>query len=110
MQYTSTSEQKVEQFNYILSALDLPSVELPEQMNYTKQETALDSVRRGLYMVGSVNLLGEVSFAANPMVHESAVTARSECKRLANANPGKAFIFVKLAGAELIPSQRGISI
>ena len=44
------------------------------------------------------------------MIHTDALAARTECKRLATARPGKAFIFVKLAGAEMVPAQRAVSI
>ena len=81
-----------------------------QAMEQTGQDVVLDSVRRGLFMVGSVDVNGVVSFATKPIMHDNAHAARAESKRLAAANPGKAFIFVKLAGAELIPSARTISI
>ena len=112
--FEATSPQKVEQFNNILRTLGLPEVELTKQGSKmeerTCQDIALDSVRQGLFIVGSIDINGAVSFSTNPIVHNNAHAARAESKRLAAMNPGKAFIFVKLAGAELVPSARTISI
>ena len=120
--YDAPSAQKVEQFNDILRALGLSPVDVKDGPKYTlrkegtqvehrtQQDRSLDSVRNGMFIIGSVDALGAVSFASNPMVHADATTARAECKRLAGLNPGKAFIFVKLSGAELVPSQRSLSI
>ena len=69
-----------------------------------KQEMALDNVRKGVFIVGSIDEQGTISFAPNPMVHADATAARTECKRLAQVRPGKAFTFVKFAGAEMVPT------
>lgn len=112
-----SSQQKIVQFNEILSALGLPTVALEKaqtkqgyNMEVTKQEVALNEVRRGGFIIGSIDASANVSFAINPVIHNDAQSARAECKRLAGINPGKAFIFVKLVGAELVPTQRAISI
>lgn len=107
------STQKVAQFNEILRALNLPEVELdkPKQTtNMSKQMMALDQVRQGGLIVGSIDEDAKVSFSVSPRIHNTATDARTECKRLATAQPGKAFIFVKLAGAELVPQATAVSI
>jgi hypothetical protein len=76
----------------------------------SKQMLALDQVRIGGFIVGSIDENASVSFSSIPRIHETATDARTECKRLAASQPGKAFIFVKLAGAELIPAAKSISI
>ena len=108
-------EEKLEQFNDILRALNLPVVEVlntpkykirseGKQMDRTNQEIALDNVRNGVYIIGSIDVHGSISFSANPAVHQTAALARQEAARLARANPGKAFVFVKMSGAELVPT------
>jgi hypothetical protein len=69
------------------------------------QSAFLSAVRSAYFIVGSVDASGSLSFAANPAKHENSSLARLECKRLAAAYPGKAYIFVKFAGAELVPNQ-----
>jgi hypothetical protein len=61
------------------------------------------------YIVGSFSA-GGISFSATPVLHPDAVSARKECKRLAAMNPGKAYLFVQLSGAELVPTTPVISI
>jgi transaldolase len=73
-------------------------------MEYNKQESALEAVRAGALIIGTIDKQGSVSFAADPVVHSDATAARAECKRLAQRNPGKAFVFVKLIGAEMVPT------
>ena len=75
-----------------------------------KQEIALANVRNGKYIVGSIDIEGGLSFSAFPATHDTPQTARTECARLAKLHPGKAFTFVKFAGAELVPVARTISI
>ena len=76
----------------------------------SKQMTALDQVRQGGYIVGSIDANATVSFSGTPRIHNTTQEARLECKRLAASQPGKAFIFVKLAGAELVPQATAVSI
>lgn len=110
---THPRTQKVSEFNEILRALNLPAIsedKLPTKQNMSKQQIALDQVRSGGYLVGSIDAGAAVSFSTYPRIHETPADARAECKRLAAQNPGKAFIFVKLAGAELIPQATAVSI
>lgn len=109
------SAQKVAQFNEILTALGLPEVALDSNPNkhakiMSKQMMALDQVRQGGFLVGSIDDNATVSFSSTPRIHNTAGEARTECKRLAATQPGKAFIFVKLAGAELVPQTTSVSI
>jgi hypothetical protein len=81
-----------------------------KQMEQTKQNMALDNVKAGKFIVGSVDFSGAVSFSSYPVPHDTAQQARSECRRLSALNSGKAFIFAKLTGAELVPMSKSISI
>lgn len=85
----------------------------PTEFNYkpmNKQaEDLLTNIPKGIFMIGSVDTQGVVSFSPNPVLHPTTETARAECKRLAMNNPGKAFIFVKVSGAELMPVTRPVS-
>lgn len=101
----NNDEQKIKQFNDILASLGLPEVTLEKQKmeKMTNQNHALNSVRNGGFIICSIDKSGNLSFALNPIVHSDANAARAECRRLAGINRGKAFIFVKLSGAELVP-------
>jgi hypothetical protein len=66
----------------------------------TSQTNGEYAVRGRKFIVGSISMNGDVSFAANPTVQDTAAQARAECKRLAQSNPGKTFIYVQLCGAE----------
>ena len=62
-------------------------------------------------IVGSLDTLGNLSFAANPVLHDSTSQARAECKRLAALSPGKTYLYTVLAGAErVVPSPTTVSI
>jgi hypothetical protein len=74
------------------------------------QADAINAIRNQHYIVGSVSAQGSFSFSATPVVQYTVADARQECKRLANQNPGKLFVFVKLQGAELIPTTPTLSI
>jgi len=76
----------------------------------TRQESSLNNVRAGSFIVGSIDDKGEFGFSTIPVIHPNATSARVECKRLSSTNPGKAFIFVQLRGAELVPMNTSISI
>lgn len=96
---------KIELMKY--AALDVEAYikinELNKIMNNTKITSQLNgeaAVRGRKYIVGSISVNGDVSFAANPTVQDTAGQARNECKRLAQSNPGKTFIYVALMGAE----------
>lgn len=81
-----------------------------EKTNLDSLNELLGAVRASQFIVGSFSADKGLSFSANPVFHNSPTTARTECKRLASIYPGKAFIFVKVAGAELIPTVQSISI
>jgi hypothetical protein len=90
-----------------------PINELKNLMNnekITDQEAAVNHIRQGRFIVGSVDASGSMSFSANPTVQYTSMDARRECARLARLNPGKLFIFVKLSGAELVPTQKAVSV
>lgn len=68
------------------------------------------SVKSNNFIVGSVSTDGTLSFSINPMQHVTAGAARAECARLARINPGRLYIFVQLAGGELVPIMSTLSI
>lgn len=74
----------------------------------TKLESQSDFIavtrRKGTYIVGSVDSSGGFSAAPHPVPHDTASSARMECKRLATLYPGRLYIFLQLSGAELIPN------
>lgn len=63
------------------------------------QTSALQSVSARNYIVGSIDFGGYWSFAPKPVFHATESEAKRECDRLARANIGKAYVYVKLAGA-----------
>lgn len=74
-------------------------------MNHTlrTQTEALQAVRAKEFIIASVSVNGDFSIAESPAVHDSATDARVEAKRLAKLSPGKAFVMLQLAGAEMVP-------
>lgn len=77
------------------------------EVNPSKGHDFLVNVRNRGYIVGTVSDEGVVSFSANPVVHVNKVAAQAEAARLSEQNPGKAFIFVQLAGGYLVPKLVG---
>lgn len=67
------------------------------------QADALSAVRAKEYIIASVSTNGDFSVAESPAVHDSTTDARTEAKRLAKLSPGKAFVILTLAGAEMVP-------
>ena len=67
------------------------------------QTDAINAIKLGQYLVISVADNGDFSMSVSPTPQSSAASARTECKRLAQLNPGKLFTFVKFTGAELVP-------
>ena len=61
--------------------------------------SALQHISARNYIVGSVDFDGYWSFAGKPVFHATEADAKRECDRLARANSGKAYVYVKLAGA-----------
>ena len=81
-----------------------PINELQNMDKINTQQDAVQHVKAGTYIIGSVAPNGSVSFSPNPNIQYTSQSARTECKRLAASNPGKLFIFVKLSGGELVPN------
>lgn len=77
---------------------------MDETTKITTQSDAFDAIRQQGYIVGSIDYTGCISFSPSPKVHYGPQSARSECARLAKTSPGKAFFFVKLVGAEMVPT------
>ena len=95
--------------------IDLNAINELNQIMITRtidsQESAHEAVRSKRYIVGSYHPHSGISFSEEPVVHPLRTEARAECKRLANLNPGKTFLFVCLEGAEMIvPKPTSISI
>lgn len=77
----------------------------------TNQNSAHEAVRNKRYIVGSYCPTSGLSFSAIPTLHNYRADARGECRRLANLNPGKTYLFVCLEGAELtVPQPTTVSI
>lgn len=83
---------------------------MTETQRLNTQANFIIAVRKNYFVVGSVDDRGTMSFASNPVVHGGASAARAECARLAKLNPGKLYIFVQLAGGEMVPATQTVSI
>lgn len=102
--------------DYITYALDGPypwTIYIKEQINELDSMTsntirtqveAINATRAGQYVIMSVSSNGDFSMSVSPVPHANALLARAECQRLASINPGKLFVFVKLAGGEMVPT------
>lgn len=79
-----------------------------KNMNYTNQFNTqvggIAAVRNRKFIVGSINSDGELSVAANPVLHNTWPLAKAECVRLAKLNPGKAFVYMQFNGGEIAPA------
>ena len=97
-------------FNTVLISDKEQINELENIMNETTQKLDTQGLfisalkRAESYIVGSVSEAGYISFNTNPVLHSSPNSARTECKRLAGLSPGKLFVFVRLVGAEMVPT------
>lgn len=110
----------LDQFLHILlgeTPNDLSVLNQPNSSNMTianKQVLNFNSVdavtRAGGFIVGSVSTTEGFSTSTTPAVHETAVSARNECARLARLNPGKNFVFLKISGLERIDPNPRVSI
>lgn len=99
-----------QEFNYEpVNELD----NMTEKHSMMTLSNCIDAVRRNSFIVGSCSAeaaTSALSFARNPVVHGTAQSARSECARLAKLNPGKLYVFVQLAGGEMVPQLQTVSI
>ena len=66
------------------------------------QTISLQHVSARNYIVGSLDFDGCWSFSGEPAFHATVAHAKHEAERLARNNPGKAYVYVKLAGAVLV--------
>lgn len=83
-----------------------PKPNQPTNMNKIIDfKSAGDAIRGKGFIVGSVDSNGIVSFSPNPVVHPTALAARAECSRLADATHDKAYIYTQLLGAEQVVSK-----
>lgn len=73
-------------------------------------QAVISAVKSGGFIVGSFSPTMGLSFSATSVVHVDATDARKECKRLAALNPGKMFLFVRVTGAEMVPTTPTISV
>lgn len=95
-------------FDWLYNQVFLEKYKINEERNKMNnslrtQADAINAIKLGQYLVISVADNGGFSMSVSPTPHSSAASARAECKRLAQLNPGKMFTFVKFGGAELIP-------
>jgi hypothetical protein len=74
------------------------------QVNQTIHGQADITKARGKFIVASYTEDNGFSLAVNPVVHDSAIAARTECTRLSKLNPGKTFVFLQITGGELQPA------
>lgn len=74
------------------------------------QANAVSAVRGNNIVLMSCDSQGVMSMASSPAVHYTPASARAECARLAKINPGKLFVYAKLAGGEMVPFSNTISI
>lgn len=68
------------------------------------QADAFSAIKQNQFVIGSVAANGDFSLSASPVPHSDAGTARLEANRLARLSPGKAFVIMKLHGAEMVPT------
>ena len=78
--------------------------DMNEITQITTQESAFNVIKLQGYIIGSIDAQGNVSVSNSPKVHWGPHSARTECARLAKINPGKAFFFTKMIGAEMVPN------
>lgn len=71
---------------------------------FTTQLEGVNAVRGRKFVVASIDVNGNLSVAANPVLHDTWVLAKQEASRLAKANPGKAFVYMQFVGGELSPT------
>jgi hypothetical protein len=75
------------------------------QEKITSQTSAEAAIKGNLFIIGTVDSAGIVSFSSTPTIHMTTAHARAECKRLAQRTPDKTFFYVQLKGAERTVSQ-----
>lgn len=80
-----------------------------KNMNYTTKKfntqiEGISAVRNRRFVVASIDVNGNLSVAANPVLHDTWNLAKNEASRLAKMNPGKAFVYMQFIGGELAPT------
>lgn len=70
--------------------------------NTMTQNDSLSRVANRNYIVGSIDDLGRFSFSSEPKFHANEADASREARRLALANPVKAYVYVELSGAYVV--------
>lgn len=75
----------------------------------TKLDDAFNAVRNRQFIVGSMSDSGAFSISANPVFHATQVSAIAERGRLAQLNPGTAYVTLQLNGGSLVPKVVGVS-
>lgn len=91
---------------YVASYEYSPSLNKPsKEMNYTKitDPKSLQSAV-GTFVIASVGPEG-CSIASNPVIHNTADSARMECARLSKLNANKAFTYLRICGGELVEAK-----
>lgn len=71
--------------------------------------TAVTSVRKREWIVGSLSENGIFNFAAKPVFHSTDASAQAEATRLAKLNPGTSYIVVRLTAGKLVPRVLGVA-
>jgi hypothetical protein len=68
------------------------------------QINALAQVKARKFIIGTIDYNGYFSLSSRPFYHGTDLEAKRECTRLATLNPGKAFIYMQLAGGAMLPA------
>ena len=66
----------------------------------------LPTLPNGSIIIGSIKDDGVLSFAARPKVHLNEQTAAHEAVRLAQTNPGREYVIVKVIRSAVLPTQQ----
>ena len=65
------------------------------------QDLLLNAVKNRLFIVGSIDIKGEVSVAAHPTVYGYESLAEDEAARLASVYKGKAYVVLQFVGGAI---------
>jgi len=92
---------KTEETN--MSGLNLKS-KIMNTKKFTTQIEGIAAVRGRKFVVASIDVNGNLSVAANPVLHDTWVIAKQEAAQKKKNNPGKAFVYMQFVGGELSPT------